>query len=75
MISVIIPIYNGEKYIKQTINSVLNQPYKDLEILCIDDGSKDSSSEIVKSISDRDNRVKYIYKENGGVHTARNKGR
>ena len=62
MISVIIPIYNGEKYIKQTINSVLNQPYKDLEILCIDDGSKDSSSEIVKSISDRDNRVKYIYK-------------
>lgn len=74
MISVIIPIYNGEKYIKQTINSVLNQPYKDLEILCIDDGSKDSSSKIVKSISDKDNRVKYIYKENGGVHTARNMG-
>lgn len=74
MISVIIPIYNGEKYIEQTINSVLDQPYKDLEILCIDDGSKDSSSEIVKSISDKDNRVKYIYKENGGVHTARNKG-
>ena len=74
MISVIIPIYNGEKYIEKTINSVLDQPYKDLEILCIDDGSKDSSSEIVKSISDKDNRVKYIYKENGGVHTARNKG-
>lgn len=73
-ISVVIPIYNGERYIEQTIISILKQPYKDFEILCIDDGSIDSSSVIVKRIANQDSRVKYFYKENGGVHTARNKG-
>lgn len=73
-ISVVIPIYNGERYIEQTIISILKQPYKDFKILCIDDGSIDSSSVIVKRIANQGSRVKYFYKENGGVHTARNKG-
>lgn len=57
-ISVVIPIYNGERYIEQTIISILKQPYKDFEILCIDDGSIDSSSVIVKRIANQDSRVK-----------------
>lgn len=73
-ISVVIPIYNGERYIEQTIISILKQPYKDFKILCIDDGSIDSSSVIVKRIANQGSRVKYFHKENGGVHMARNKG-
>lgn len=72
MISIIIPLYNKEKCIKKTIKSVLNQTYRDFQILIVDDGSTDKSKEIVNSIHDE--RICYVYKENGGVSSARNLG-
>lgn len=73
-ISVIIPVYNAEKYVESTINSVLNQPYKDIEIICINDGSKDTSEQIIKEIMRKDSRVFYYAQENQGVGAARNRG-
>ena len=72
MISVIIPLYNKRHSIFSTIDSVLNQSYRDFELLVIDDGSTDGSGEIVKAI--QDSRIRYIWKENGGVSSARNRG-
>jgi glycosyltransferase involved in cell wall biosynthesis len=72
MVSIIIPLYNKEKAIKDTLKSVLNQTYLNFEIIVVDDGSKDRSAEIVKEISD--NRIKYYYKGNRGVSSARNYG-
>lgn len=72
LISVIIPLYNKENSIKNTIYSVLNQTYVNFELLIIDDGSTDNGADIVCTISD--NRIRYIYKNNGGVSSARNKG-
>ena len=74
LVSIIIPIYNLEKYIKHCLESVVNQTYKELEIICIDDGSTDGSAEIIKSMAENDPRIKYIYQENAGVSAARNKG-
>lgn len=74
LVSIIIPIYNLEKYIKHCLESVVNQTYKELEIICIDDGSTDGSAEIIKSMAESDPRIKYIYQENAGVSAARNKG-
>ena len=73
-ISVIIPIYNGEKYIKEAIKSVLSQPYRDIEVICIDDGSIDNSSVIIQKISKIDDRVKIYRQDNCGVSVARNNG-
>ena len=72
MFSVIIPLYNKEKVILSTINSILNQTYKNYELIIVDDGSTDKSSEKVKYLDDP--RIKYYYKENGGVSSARNYG-
>ena len=72
MISVIIPLYNKESCIERTIKSVLNQSFRDFELVIVDDGSTDKSAEIVKSISDK--RIRYAYKQNGGVSSARNYG-
>ena len=74
LVSIIIPVYNLEKYIKHCLESVVNQTYKELEIICIDDGSTDGSAEIIKSMAANDPRIKYIYQENAGVSAARNKG-
>jgi len=74
LISVIIPIYNAESYIERCLNSVLGQTYKKLEVIAVDDGSKDSSRAICSAFADRDNRVRLITKENGGVSSARNMG-
>ena len=74
MVSVIIPIYNAEKYIEECIQSIVNQTYNDLEILCIFDGSTDESYKICEKISKKDSRVKLIIKENGGVSSTRNLG-
>lgn len=71
-ISVIIPLYNKEATIRETIESVLGQNHVDFEIIVVDDGSTDSSAEIVKSIED--SRIKYFYKKNAGVSAARNSG-
>lgn len=74
VISIIIPVYNAEKYIGNCIESLLNQTYKNIEIVLIDDGSKDSSLEVCKSYSEIDNRVHVYSKENEGAATARNVG-
>ena len=74
MISIITPAYNAEKYIAETINSVLNQIYTDWELIIVDDGSKDNTAEIVKQFCEKDNRISYYSKENSGVSDTRNLG-
>lgn len=68
--SVIIPIYNAESTIKRCINSFISQAYSDFEIILVNDGSSDSSEEIILSF--KSDKIKYIKKENGGVSSARN---
>lgn len=72
LISVIVPVYNTEKYLKRCIESIINQTYKNIEIILIDDGSTDSSSQICDEYAAIDNRIKVIHKENGGQGSARN---
>ena len=73
-ISVIIPVYNTEKYLHRCIDSVLAQTYQDFELLLIDDGSKDSSGAICDEYAAKDTRVRVFHKENGGVSDTRNYG-
>ncbi len=73
-ISVIIPVYNVAPYLKQCIDSVINQTYTNLEIIVIDDGSTDGSGDICDEYAKNDQRIKVIHKTNGGLSTARNTG-
>ena len=73
-ISVVIPVYNTEKYLRQCVESVLNQTYIDLQVILVDDGSKDSSGNICDELAKKDNRIEVIHKENGGHSDARNTG-
>ncbi len=73
-ISIIIPIYNVEKYLDKCIESVVNQTYKNLEIILVDDGSPDNCPKICDEWSKNDNRIKVIHKKNGGLSDARNFG-
>lgn len=72
LISVIIPVYNAEKYLAQCLNSVINQTYTNLEIICVNDGSKDDSLKILREYAQNDPRVHILDKENAGVSSARN---
>ena len=72
--SVIVPAYNVEEYLEKCIKSVLNQTYKDFELIVVDDGSPDSSGEIADKYGNEDNRVKIIHKKNGGLVSARQAG-
>lgn len=74
LVSIIVPVYNLENYIDNCINSLLNQTYKNIEIICVDDGSKDSSAAVISKLMESDSRIRYIYQENSGVSAARNKG-
>lgn len=74
LISVIVPIYNGEKYIEECLESIINQTYKNLQIILIDDGSKDKSGKICDEYAKKDKRIEVIHKENAGVSAARNTG-
>ena len=74
MITVIIPIYNVSKYLRNCLESVINQTYKNLEIICINDGSTDDSLSILKEYKENDNRIIIIDKKNEGVSIARNEG-
>ena len=74
LISVIIPIYNMERYLARCLDSVLNNTYRNLELICVDDGSKDRSLEILREYEAKDSRIIVIAKENGGVSSARNAG-
>ena len=73
-ISIVVPVYNTYKYLQKCLESLVNQTYKEIEILVIDDGSPDNSYEIYKAFAKRDSRVRYIKKENAGVSEARNTG-
>lgn len=73
-ISVIVPIYNAEKYLDRCLSSIIGQTYKNLEIICVDDGSTDNSLAICNKYSLLDNRIKVIHKSNGGVTSARKAG-
>lgn len=73
-ITVIVPIYQAEKYIRSCIDSVLSQSFTDFELLLVDDGSPDNCGKICDEYSEKDNRVKVIHKKNGGVSSARNAG-
>ena len=74
LISIITPVYNVEKFIVETIESVLNQSHSNWELILVDDGSTDSSTEICKQYASKDERVKYFHKQNGGQASARNLG-
>lgn len=71
LVSVVIPVYNGTNYLREAIDSVLNQTYKNIEIIVVDDGSTDNTWEIIQSYG---NKIRGIQKKNGGVTTALNKG-
>ncbi len=68
-VTIVIPVYNGEKYVKFAIDSAINQTYKNLEVLVVDDGSTDATEKIAKSYGDK---IRYIKKKNGGVSSALN---
>lgn len=74
LISVILPVYNMEAYLERCLDSALNNTYRNLEIICVDDGSTDRSLEILHAYAQKDPRLIVIHKENGGVASARNAG-
>ena len=73
-ISVIIPVYNGKDYIEECLNSIINQTLKEIEIICVNDGSKDNSLSILKEYASKDKRIKIIDKKNEGQGYARKVG-
>lgn len=73
-VSVILPVYNGETYLADTVNSILMQSFTDFELIAVDDGSTDNSLNILKNISTSDDRIKVIHKKNTGVSDTRNLG-
>jgi len=74
MISVIVPVYDGERYIGECLDSILAQTYRDIEVVVVDDGSTDATAEIVHRYATADPRVRYLFKENGGLSSSRNFG-
>ena len=74
LVTVIVPVYNAEKYVDRCLSSIEAQTYQNYECLCIDDGSVDKSGEIIQEFTDRDQRFAYIYQPNSGPSAARNKG-
>ena len=74
LVSIIVPVYNVEKYLKKCIDSVISQTYTHWEMILVDDGSTDLSGTICDQIADGDARIKVIHKENEGLSMARNTG-
>ncbi len=74
IISIIIPIYNSESYLRKCLDSILSQTHKDFEVILVNDGSTDQSDNLCKKYSATDSRIRYYKKENGGVSSARNVG-
>jgi len=74
LVSIITPIYNGAKYISETIESVIKQTYPNWEMIIVDDGSKDNSAEIIRIYEKKDERIKLVQQANGGSASARNNG-
>ena len=73
-VSIIMPVYNSEKFLKKAVDSVLNQKFEDFELILVDDGSPDASGSICDEFAEKDSRVKVIHKKNGGICSARNAG-
>ena len=73
-VSVIIPVYNTEKYLRECLDSVVNQTLRDIEIICVDDGSTDNSLAILREYETKDSRIKVLTQENINAGAARNKG-
>lgn len=73
-VSIIVPIYNVDKFLDKCVESIINQSYYNLEIILVDDGSPDSSGEIADRYAEKDNRIKVIHQKNSGVSSARNAG-
>lgn len=73
-ISIVIPVYNSAKYLRECLDSICNQSFEDWEIIAIDDGSRDESAAILDEYADHDKRIRVIHKANGGVSAARNDG-
>ena len=74
LLSIIIPAFNIEQYISRCLDSLINQSYKNIEIIVVNDGSTDSTGDIIDSYVKKDNRIKVIHKNNEGVSIARNTG-
>ena len=74
LVSIIIPVYNVERYLERCVNSVVNQTYSNIEILLIDDGSTDNSGTLADELGTRDERIKVVHQKNGGLSVARNTG-
>lgn len=74
LISVIVPVYNAQKYLPMCLNSILAQTFKDFEVICVDDGSTDNSLTVLQEYAAKDKRIKVIHQENQGVSVARNYG-
>ena len=72
LVSIIVPVYNAEKYLNRCIDSILSQSMTDFELLLVDDGSKDNSGRICDEYAEKDARVRAFHKPNGGVSSARN---
>ncbi|MDT6699207.1 glycosyltransferase, partial [Enterococcus faecium] len=73
-ISIIVPVYKVEKYLRKCVDSILAQTFTDFEVILVDDGSPDNSGKICDEYAEKDNRVRVIHKENGGLSSARNAG-
>ena len=73
-LSIIVPVFNVEKYLERCLDSILKQTFTDFELICVDDGSVDSSTSILEKYARKDNRIKIIKKKNGGLSSARNAG-
>lgn len=74
LISVIVPVYNAEKHLRNCVESILKQTHKELEVILVDDGARDNSGKICDDLATADSRVRVIHKQNGGVSVARNAG-
>ena len=74
LISVIVPVYNVEKYIRECLDSIVNQTYKNLQIILVDDGSTDNSGKICDEFAKKDSRITVVHQENQGAGAAKNTG-
>lgn len=74
LVSIIVPVYNVEKYLDQCVNSLINQTYDKIEIILVDDGSKDNSGRLCDEWAKKSNKIKAVHKKNAGLGMARNTG-